>query len=102
MTSLTLTPRHIASRTAVAILGGYAFTWGVVALGIALLYSAGMEFHDAEHLSYIVGFLVFLTAFLVAFASQGLRRVALVLVGGGALMSAVAWWLQSLIIVSGV
>jgi len=102
MTSPTLTPRHIALRTAVAILGGYAFTWGVVALGIALLYTVGMEFHDAEHLSYIIGFLVFLTAFLVAFATQGLRRVALVLVGGGALMSAVAWWLQSLIIASGV
>ncbi|MGF6274613.1 small-conductance mechanosensitive channel [Massilia sp. UYP11] len=102
MTSLTLTPRHIASRTAVAILGGYAFTWGVVALGIALLYSAGMEFHDAEHLSYIIGLLVFLSAFLVAFAARGLRQVALVLVGGGALMSAVAWWLQSLIIASGV
>jgi len=102
MTSITLTPRHIASRTAVAILGGYAFTWGVIALGIALMYSAGMEFHDAEHLSYIIGLLVFLTAFLVAFATQALRKVALVLVGGGALMSALAWWVQGLIIASGV
>lgn len=102
MTSITLTPRHIASRTAVAILGGYAFTWGVIALGIVLMYSAGMEFHDAEHLSYIIGLLVFLTAFLVAFATQALRKVALVLVGGGALMSALAWWVQGLIIASGV
>lgn len=38
-----------------------------------------MEFHDAGHLSYIIGFLVFPTAFLVAFATQGLRRVAPVL-----------------------
>ena len=102
MTSNTLTPRHIASRTAVAILGGYAFTWGVVALGIALMYTAGMEFHDAEHLSYIIGFLVFLTAFLVAFATQRLRNMALILVGGGAAMSAIAWWLQSLIVATGV
>ncbi|WP_306392282.1 iron uptake protein [Telluria beijingensis] len=102
MTTSTLTPRHIASRTAVAILGGYAFTWGVIALGIALLYTAGMEFHDAEHLSYIIGFLVFLTAFLVAFATQRLGKMALILVGGGAAMSAVAWWLQSLIIATGV
>ena len=101
MTSTTLTPRHIASRTAVAILGGYAFTWGVVALGIALMYTAGMEFHDAEHLSYIVGLLAFLLAFLVAFAARGLRRVALVLVGGGALMAAAASWVQGLIIAAG-
>lgn len=102
MTSTTLTPSHIASRTAVAILGGYAFTWGVIALGIALMYSAGMEFHDAEHLSYIVGLLVFLGAFLAAFASRGLRRVALVLLGGGALMSAAGWWVQGLIMQAGV
>jgi len=98
MTASTLTPRHIASRTAVALLGGYAFTWGIVALGVAGLYAAGMEFHDAEHLSYIIGLLVFLTAFLVAFATRALGRTALVLVGGGALMSAVAWWLQSLLV----
>ena len=101
MTSLTLTPRHIASRTAVAVLGGYAFTWGVITLGIATLHGAGMEFHDAEHLFYIIGFLVFLVAFLAAFATHGLRKMALVLVGGGLLMSAAASWVQSLIIQSG-
>lgn len=101
MTSATLTYRHVASRTAVALLGGYIFTWGIIALGIALMYSAGMEFHDAEHLSYIIGLLVFLVAFLVAFAAQGLRKVALVLVGGGAVMTALAWWVQSLIIGAG-
>ena len=98
MTASTLTPGHIASRTAVALLGGYVFTWGVIALGVAGLYAAGLEFHDAEHLSYIIGLLVFLSAFLVAFAARGLRRVALVLVGGGAAMTAVAWWLQSLLV----
>lgn len=101
MTSTSLTTRHIASRTAVALLGGYVFTWGLIAMGMALMYSAGMEFHDAEHLSYIIGLLVFLVAFLVAFAAQGLRRVALVLVGGGAAMTALAWWVQSMIIASG-
>ena len=98
MTASTLTARHIASRTAVALLGGYVFTWGIVALGVAGLYTAGMEFHDAEHLSYIIGLLVFLTAFLVAFATHALRRTALALVGGGAAMTALAWWLQSLLV----
>ena len=101
MTSATLTYRHIASRTVVALLGGYVFTWGLIAFGIALLYSAGMEFHDAEQLSYILGLLVFLVAFLVAFGAQGLRKVALVLVGGGAAITAAAWWLQGLIIGAG-
>lgn len=98
MTSTTLTPRHIASRTAVALLGGYAFTWGLIAFGVTALYGIGLEFHDAEHLSYIVGLLAFLVAFLVAFAAQGLRRVAVVLVGGGALLAATGWWLQSLMV----
>lgn len=98
MTSTSLTPAHIASRTAVAVLGGYAFTWGLIAFGVTALYGIGLEFHDAEHLSYIVGLLAFLVAFLAAFAARGLRRVALTLVGGGALMAAAGWWLQALMV----
>lgn len=101
MSSATPTYRHLAARTTVALLGGYAFTWGIVALGIALLYGAGMAFHDAEQLSYMVGLLVFLLAFLLAFGTQHLRRVALLLAGGGALMSAAAWWVQGLILQAG-
>lgn len=86
---------HLASRTGAALLGGYAFTWGTIALGIALFFAAGMEFHDAEHLSYILGFLVFLTAFLTTFAARNLRRAWLVLLGGGALMTVCASLLQS-------
>ena len=94
MTSTTLTRSHIAWRTAVALLGGYVFTWGTVAAGVTMLFGAGMEFHDAEHLSYIVGILVFLGAFLAAFAARDLRRSAVALVGGGALLTAAAWLLQ--------
>ncbi|MFX0590856.1 hypothetical protein ACOARS_12085, partial [Glaesserella parasuis] len=70
-------------RIAAAVFGGYAFTWGFIALGVALMFAAGMEFHDAEHLGYILGFLVFLTVFLWAFAAQSLPRVWAVLAGGG-------------------
>lgn len=94
MNSTTLTRSHIAWRTAVAVLGGYVFTWGIVAAGVTMLFGAGMEFHDAEHLSYIVGILVFLGAFLAAFAARDLRRTALTLVGGGAALTAGAWLLQ--------
>ena len=85
---------HLVSRISAAVLGGYAFTWGLMALGMAALFAAGMEFHDAEHLSAILGFLVFLGLFLWAFAAQSLWRVWLVLAGGGGLMAAAASLVQ--------
>lgn len=89
---------QIGSRIAAALLGGYVFTWGLIALGVALLFAAGMEFHDAESLGYIIGFLVYLTVFLWAFASRYLKRVWLLLAGGGVLMTASASLIQSLLI----
>lgn len=85
---------NIASRIAAGVLGGYAFTWGVIALGVGLLFAAQMEFHDAEALGYIVGFLVFLLAFLWAFAAASVTRVWLVLAGGGGLMTGAASLVQ--------
>ncbi|MFY9478262.1 MAG: iron uptake protein [Aquabacterium sp.] len=78
---------HLFSRICAAILGSYAFTWGFMALGITLLFAAGMEFHDAEHLSAIIGFLVFLALFLWAFSARSLWRIWVVLAGGGLLMA---------------
>lgn len=97
-TSATLAPLHIVARTATAVFGGYAFTWGLIALNVALLYSAGAEFHDAESLGYIIGFLVYLGVFLWAFATPHLKRVAVILVGAGLLMTASASLIQSLLI----
>jgi hypothetical protein len=85
---------HIASRVAASVLGGYAFTWGFVALGIGLLFAAGMPFHDAEGLSGTLAFLVFLGCFLWAFAAKSLLRVWLVLFCGGAAMAAGASLVQ--------
>lgn len=78
---------HLLSRICAAVLGSYAFTWGFMALGIVLLFAAGMAFHDAEHLSAIIGFLVFLGLFLWAFSARSLWRIWLVLAGGGLLMA---------------
>lgn len=85
------------SRIVAALLGGYVFTWGFIALGLASLFAAGMDFHDAEHLSAILGFLVFLTAFLWAFAGRSLARVWAVLAGGGLLMTGAASLVQHLL-----
>jgi hypothetical protein len=85
---------HLFSRICAAVLGSYAFTWGFMALGIAAMFAAGMAFHDAEHLSAIIGFLVFLGLFLWAFSARSLWRIWLVLAGGGLLMAGGASLLQ--------
>jgi hypothetical protein len=88
--SPSLRPLPLLSRIAAAVLGGYAFCWGFFALGLAGLYAAGMSFHDAEHLSSILGVLVYLVLFLWTFAARNVGRVWLLLLGGGALMAGLA------------
>ncbi|PUA30189.1 MAG: iron uptake protein [Cellvibrio sp. 79] len=90
MSTSTLSARHVISRIGAGVLGGYAFVWGFIALGIAGLYALDVPFHDAEAVSNILGFLLFLTVFLWAFAARSVNRVWLVLVGGGLLMTGIA------------
>ena len=89
---------NIALRIAAGMLGGYAFTWGFIALVIASLFAARLDFHDAETLATILGFLVFLVVFLWAFAARSVLRVWLVLAGGGALMAGVASLVQHVLL----
>ena len=94
-------PSRLAAlwRALAAIGGGYAFCWGFVALGVAGLYALGMSFHDAEHLSSILAFLVYVMAFLWAFTARSLLRVWAVLAGGGVLMAVLASLLQARLLV---
>ncbi|HEX2009983.1 MAG TPA: iron uptake protein [Roseateles sp.] len=87
------TPLRIASRVAASLLGGWAFVWGFVALGVALLLAAGMRYGEALTLVYLLAFLIYLGALLWAFAAASLARVWIVLAGGGALMTGAAWLL---------
>lgn len=87
-------PLAVLSRIAAALLGGYAFTFGFAALAIAGLSTAGVDFHEAEHGTLLLAFLVFLLAFLWSFAARSLARIWLVLAGGGAAMTLAAWLLQ--------
>jgi hypothetical protein len=96
MTSRARTPLHIALRVAAAVIGGYAFTWGFIALGVPLLAAAGMRFGDANTLSAMLGFLVLLVAFCWAFSAPSLVRIWNVLAGGGALMTLAGWWFSRL------
>ena len=84
---------HVVSRIAASLLGGYTFVWGVVTLGIALLVWAGVPYDDARTGLYLTAFLVFLVAFIWAFAAASLPRVWGVLAGGGLAMTGLAWLL---------
>lgn len=77
-----------------AVVAGYTFTWGFIALGTAGLFAAGMEFHDAENLASVLGLLLYLAVFLWVFTERSVARAWLVLVGGGALMAGVASLIQ--------
>ncbi len=86
--------QHVLLRIAAAMLGGYAFCWGFVALSMAGLFALGMSFHDAEHLCAMLAFLLYVTVFCWAFAARSLARVWAVLAGGAALMAGAASLLQ--------
>lgn len=84
----------VASRVAAATLGGYAFTWGLVALGITGLVALGLDFHEAETAVLMLALVAFLVMFLWAFAVRSTLRLWLTLGGGAAAMLLAAWVLQ--------
>jgi cyanate permease len=81
---------HVASRVAAALLGGYAFCWGFAALGLSAQVAAGRDFDQAWMLVMMLVFLVFLAAFVWAFAARSLTLVWAVLLGGGGAMTLAA------------
>ena len=87
MTLKRVARSEVLWRIAAAVLGGYAFCWGLIALSVAGLYALGLEFHDAETLGSILAFLAYLAVFLWAFCAATLRPVWLVLAGGGAALA---------------
>jgi len=91
-------PLSIIHRLAAALFGSYAFTWGLVAFGVAGLVAVGVDFHEAETALLLLAFLVFLPLFLWAFAAASLVRVWAVLCGGAALMAAATWGLQRVLL----
>ncbi|MCU1718109.1 iron transporter [Pseudomonas sp. 5P_3.1_Bac2] len=88
----------IAHRLLLALLGGYAFTWGFVSLGVVLLSWLQVDYHDAEHGMLLLSFLLYLALFLWAFAAASTARVWLVLGGGAVVMIPAALQLQKLLL----
>ncbi|MGE8279084.1 MAG: iron uptake protein [Stenotrophomonas sp.] len=88
---------QILLRVLAAILGGYVFAWGTVALATSLLFAARLDFHDAEFLGAFIGLIAYVLVFLWSIATQRVLRVGLVLLGLGLLMAAAASFVQSLL-----
>lgn len=86
--------RHIVSRIAAGLLGGWAFVWGLASLGIAGQVALGQPFGEARTASMLLAFPVLLVVFCWAFAAASLTRVWCVLAGGAAGMTAAAWLVQ--------
>ncbi|WP_157666608.1 iron uptake protein [Bordetella genomosp. 13] len=78
------------ARAVVVIVFAYGFAWGVCALGAVLLARAGMARSEAVMVFAMAGFLVYLVAALWAIATRRLLRTALVLGGGGLLLTLLA------------
>lgn len=89
------TALQTTNRVIAAIFGGYAFIWGLSALGITAMVALGIDFDEAETGMSLVAFLVFLGVFLWTFATTSMMRVWLVLAGGGALMCLFASMMQT-------
>lgn len=89
---------HLVARIAAALLGGYAFTWGFVSLGVAGLAGVGVDFHEAETAVLMLAFLLFVGVFLWTFACRSVVHVWAVLAGGGAVMTLTAWAIQHAIL----
>ncbi|HWK50121.1 MAG TPA: hypothetical protein VNR40_09545, partial [Steroidobacter sp.] len=58
----------ILSRVVAGLLGSYVFVWGFTTLVIALGLVGGADYDEVLRLAYLLAFLVYLCAFLWAFA----------------------------------
>jgi hypothetical protein len=85
---------NIISRIGAALLGGYAFTWGLCVLGITAGVAAGVAYDEAYTRMMLLAFFVYLGAFLWAFGGKRLAVIWAVLLGGGATMTGTAWMCQ--------
>lgn len=84
----------LAIRLLLAVLGGYTFCWGVIALCAAGTFPLGAAFHDGETLGSILALLLYPAAFLWAFAARSLWLVGGVLLVGGIAMAVAASLIQ--------
>ena len=81
MSSQTVSAGQIVARIAAGVFGGYAFIWGFTTLTIAAALAARLSYGVAQTTAYLLAFLLYLGAFLWAFAARRVSRVWAVLGG---------------------
>lgn len=86
-------PREIISRVLAGVAGGWLFSYGLAGLAIALQVAAGSAYDEAHAAAMLFALVVYLAAFLWAFAARSERRVWIVLAGGGGAATLAAWLL---------
>jgi len=99
MSNTSLRWPTIVSHVLTGVFSAYAFTWGLVALGVSGLVALGVDFHEAETALLLLAFLVFLPLFLWTFTVASRVRIWAVLGGAALLMTAAAWGLQRIMLI---
>jgi len=84
---------HVASRTIVAVAGGYLLAAGTAALGAQMLLKLGVARNDAALGSTMLAFILQAVAFMWAFGCTTTRRAWLGVMPAAVLISALAWLL---------
>jgi hypothetical protein len=90
----------VISRIVAGLVGGWAFSFGLVSLGVALLVAVGVPFGEAQTALHMLAFLVFLPLLCWAFAARSVARVWLVLAGGAIVMTGAAWVIARALVAS--
>lgn len=98
MTELWYVTRHYISPILAAFIGGYLFTWGLVSLLISGLVYFDGDFHNAETIGFLLAFPIFLFMFFWIFIGQRHWLPYVTAFIGGAIMTAVAYGLQTQLI----
>ncbi len=83
----------VASRVAAAALGGYALTSAATVL-LALLWPAPKA--QAVLWATMLSFVIYTVAVIWAFTARGVARVWIGMIGGGAVLGALAWLARAL------
>ncbi|WP_320820736.1 hypothetical protein [Thalassolituus sp.] len=98
MTLFWQVTRSYVTPVVAAFLGGYLFTWGLVSLLISGMVYLGGDFHNAETIGFLLAFPIFLFMFFWNFIRQTSWLPYVMTFVGGAIMTTLAYGLQTLVI----
>lgn len=77
---MTNTAIKVSTKILIAVLGGYAFTSGYVALSSILLVKLGMQMGEAVMLNGMLGFIVYLGVILWVFTTAKMWQTSSIII----------------------